>query len=426
MGVFEDVIMGSGGTNVTRRRERRSQPRVPNLRVASTGLSASLWELELVPPIALARLERDIAALASRAEEPNIFFDPLVLQAAWPRLNGLLAKRGCWMACLWETMGSEQRRLRLFLPIAVQRTGIMPQTVLQPLANEFMPIGTPLVDPETAGEACETLLQLLADPALKLPHILDMTWMRSDGAVTRHLVAAAERLGLPNGASRKHDRAVLTAKDVGRVTSVRDVAGKKTAKEFARLNRRLEETAPVSFHIHTEQEAVLDAFEAFIGLELAGWKGRRATALYNHKKITAFSREISARLAVAGACEIVEMRHGTRVIASLILFGRGGDRVTWKIAFAEDLYKASPGQQVMIEATLALLKRQSFARADSLAVRDHPMINRLWPDRLAICDMTIALDAGEARALQRTIAAKERWDRWRGRAKRLLEPFRSR
>ncbi len=425
MGVFEDVIMG-GGADVTRRRERRSQTRLPNLRATSTGLSANLWELELVPPIALARLEGDITSLAQRAQEPNIFFDPLVLQAAWPRLNGLLARRGCWMACLWETMGDRPRTLRLFLPMAVQHTGILPQKVLQPLANEFMPIGTPLVDPSTAGEACETLLQLLADPALKLPRILDMTWMRGDGAVTRHLAEAADRLGLPNAASRKHDRAVLTAANADAITTIRDVVGKKTAKEFARLNRRLEEEAPVSFRIHTEQEAVLDAFEAFIGLELAGWKGRRATALYNHKKITAFSREIAARLAVAGACEIVEMRHGARIVASLILFGRGGDRVTWKIAFAEDLYKASPGQQVMIEATLALLKRKAFVRADSLAVRDHPMINRLWPDRLAIKDVTIALDRNGTRELARTIAAKQRRDRWRALAKRLVAPLRTR
>ncbi len=418
--------MGGGGPDVTRRRERRSEVRLPNLRASSTGLSANLWELELVPPIALARLETDIAALAARAEEPNIFFDPLILQAAWPRLNGLLAKRGCWMACLWETMGDKPRKLRLFLPIAVQQTGILPQKVLQPLANEFMPIGTPLVDPATAGEACETLLQLLGDPALKLPRVLDMTWMRGDGPVTRQLIEAAERLGLPNATSRKHNRAVLNAANANKITSIRDVVGKKTAKEFARLNRRLEEEAPVSFHIHSGQEAVLDAFEAFVGLELSGWKGRRATALYNHKKITAFSREISARLAVAGACEIVEMRHGSRVVASLILFGRGGDRVTWKIAFAEDLYRASPGQQVMVEATLAFLKRKSFQRADSLAVRDHPMINRLWTDRLAIQDVTIALDRGGARRLGRTIAAKERRDRWRALAKRLIAPLRSR
>ncbi len=213
---------------------------------------------------------------------------------------------------------------------------------------------------------------------------------------------------------------MLTAANSQTITSIRDVVGKKTAKEFARLNRRLEDDAPVSFHIHTEQEAVLDAFEAFVGLELAGWKGRRATALYNHKKITAFSREISARLAVDGACEIVEMRHGGRIIASLILFGRGGDRVTWKIAFAEDLHKASPGQQVMIEATLALLKREHFQRADSLAVRDHPMINRLWPDRLAIQDVTIALDRDGGRKLAKTIAAKERQDRWRALAKQAI------
>ena len=112
-GMFEEVISQSsrkpeGLPGVL---ERRRTKRLPMLRSSHTSLTTHLWELEFIPAFGLTRLIGDIEALAARSLESNIFFEADVVRSAWPRLTSLLAPKGCWMMCLWETIG-EARYLR--------------------------------------------------------------------------------------------------------------------------------------------------------------------------------------------------------------------------------------------------------------------------------------------------------------------------
>ena len=300
------------------------------------------------------------------------------------------------------------------------RVGFPKRTVLQPLSNEFMPIGTPLLDAECAGEATETLLRLLADPALGMPAVFDFTHQIRDGATFEKLKQAATSLGLNHAETLTHQRAALFA-DLHRDAYPADTVPKKSLKEYGRLLRRLGEGGKVVAACDTKSEDVLDAFEAFLTLELKCWKGRRGTALYNQKRIAAFSRQIVVELAARGRCEIHSMRRDGKLVASLILFHRDGKVVPWKIAFDEKLARYSPGVQIMLHATRALLDRESFVSADSLAHEQQWMINRLWPDRITITDLAIQLSPFGTPDLTSSIASKERMEGWKTRAKALLQ-----
>ncbi len=413
MGIFEMAALQPGRKRdgLGRLVERRGDTRLPTLRSSQSGMSAHLWELELVPAIALARLNHDIGALSERALDQNIFFEPTVLRAAWPRLTSLLAPHGVWMACLWQS-GEDNRALRLFMPIRIHKVGLPRKTVLQPLSNQFMPIGTPLIDAEYAGEACETLLRLLSDPDLNLPDILDLAFQRTDSASTRALIAAANSLGLSNSTYNSHQRAALLSKNNGEGKNATGLS-KKHLRELARQFRKLEEKGETRFEIARSQNRVLDSVEEFLTLELSGWKGRKGTALYNHKRIAAFSRQIVAELAMNKNCEIVSLKHSGKTIAALILLGREGRFVAWKIAFDETMSAYSPGMQVMVKATQDLLKRKQFLEADSLAVPNHQMMNRVWPERLAMTDMAIALTPEADQNIDQLIAAKSRLQDWK-------------
>ena len=170
----------------------------------------------------------------------------------------------------------------------------------------------------------------------------------------------------------------------------------------------------------SKPEDVLDAFEAFLTLELKGWKGQRGTALYNQKRIAAFSRQIVVELAARDRCEIHSMKRDDKLVSSLILFHRDGKVVPWKIAFDEKLSRYSPGVQIMLHATRALLDRKGFISADSLAHEQQWMINRLWPDRITITDLAIQLTPLGTSDLASVIASKERIAGWKTRAKALL------
>jgi DNA-binding transcriptional LysR family regulator len=66
---------------------------------------------------------------------------------------------------------------------------------------------------------------------------------------------------------------------------------------------------------------------------------------------------------------------------------RSGDAAwCWKIAYDETFSRASPGVQLLLDVTDDLLADASVARADSCATADHPMIDHIWRERLALSD----------------------------------------
>ncbi len=420
MGVFEDAIIQSSRRHegLPSVLERRRTKRLPMLRASRTGLTSHLWELEFIPAFGLVRLAGDIDALTARSLEKNTFFESDMVRSAWPRLTSLLAPHGCWMLCLWETI-ADQRCLRLFMPVKLEKTGFPRRTVLQVLSNEYMPVGTPLVDAECAGEAAETLMRLLADPALNIPPVIDFTHQIRDGDTFGVLRDAASSLDLKHAETLSHQRAALIA-DKHRDSYPQDTLTKKSLKEYGRLLRRLGEEGKLVAECAREPEDVLDAFEAFLTLELRGWKGRRGTALYNQKKIAAFSRQIVVELAALGRCEIHSFLQDGNLVSSLILFHRDGRVTPWKIAFDESLARYSPGVQIVLHATRNLLDRPDFVFADSLAHEHHRMINRLWPDRVAISDLTVQVAPSTKTDLASVVESKERLHHWKHRAKVLL------
>lgn len=408
MGVFETILAQSsrkpGG--LTRVIERRAVKRDPMLRTSTTALTSHLWELELVPAFGLIRLCDDIDKLAANTLDQNIFFETPVLRSAWPRLTSLLAPHGCWMLCLWESTGSG-RDLRLFMPVRLNKVGFPARKVLEPLANQFMPLGTPMIDRDCSDEAAETLLRLLADPNLRLPGVVDFTWQREGSESQLILERAAKNLGLQSKRNASFQRAALFP-DPDKSIEPLPTLSKKRMRELKRQLRKLDEISPTEFTCASNSDSVHNAIEGFLTLELMGWKGRKGTALYNHKKIAAFSRQIVSELASANQCEIFSLTQNNKPIASLILLGRNGRLVPWKMAFDERLSAYSPGMQVMVEATRSLKQRANFVEADSLAVTDHVMMNRVWPDRIKITDLTVALRPEDKRLVEKVINAKRR------------------
>ena len=76
-------------------------------------------------------------------------------------------------------------------------------------------------------------------------------------------------------------------------------------------------------------------------------------------------------------------------IAALIVLRSGDTAWCWKIAYDERHARASPGVQLMLHATSALLADPSLAQVDSCAAPDHPMIDQIWRERLALADRLV-------------------------------------
>ena len=106
---------------------------------------------------------------------------------------------------------------------------------------------------------------------------------------------------------------------------------------------------------------------------------------------------------------------------------RSGDRAFyWKTAYDEPYAEYSPGVLLTLELSRAQQRDASITTTDSCAIEGHPMIERLWPARLALADHVVATGPGARRRLALWLAAERAKLRLRELAKRAINPLRGR
>ncbi len=323
------------------------------------------------------------AALAARSCGDNLFFHP---DFALPAMQHLGA--GVDIA----TVSDPDDRLLALSPFTRTRLGrIAPAARLW--AHDYAPLGLPLIDRDAVEPPVATLLDGLAPPGSGVSLIAPD--LPLEGPVAAALIAAARRHNRPVDVLDGHVRAMLDRAEPG-ATDPRSALPARRRKEYARQMRRLADVGEVKLVAAIDPVDVRARFEMFMQLEAAGWKGRRGTALISAAATREFAREVVAARAEAGAARIDSIDLGGHPIAMVVSFAAGETAWTWKIAYDETFGRFSPGAQLMLETAKALFTDTTLARIDSCAVADHPMIDHLWPGRLAIGTLVIGPPGGSA------------------------------
>jgi len=141
----------------------------------------------------------------------------------------------------------------------------------------------------------------------------------------------------------------------------------------------------------TEPPAVAAALGDFLALEAGGWKGRAGTATADRDDLHRFLRTAVGGLAAEGKVLVNRILVDGRAIAAGIVLRSGRGAWFWKIAYDESFARFSPGVMLTVALSNELLEDAAIERADSCATENHPMIDRLWCERLALCDRLVAL-----------------------------------
>jgi CelD/BcsL family acetyltransferase involved in cellulose biosynthesis len=338
--------------------------------------------IERRPLAGLADIVDPWRQLAQRAAEPNVFYTPDFALAAAPALGRDVEALLAWSA---------ERQLLGLLPFrrASRRYGIR-LPLLVGWTHPFAPLGTPLIDRDATADVVAAFIAHIAGDASQLVLLPLLT---DSGPVARAMRAAAERRSGAHRAFGQHQRAALDLA-AGRPRDLDEVIGTKRVRESRRLRRRLGETGRVEFAMARAPVTVAQALQRFLRLESQGWKGAAGTALIQSDAHRRFAEAALDALAGRGAAMVAEFSLDGREIASVILL-RSGDRAwPWKIAYDEGMARFSPGLQAMTDLTAALLSDDTIRFADSCAVPNHPLIDHLWHDRLAIADLMISLRPG--------------------------------
>lgn len=315
--------------------------------------------------------DREWHRLADVAVEANPFFDPGFLL---PAARALAASSGRPALALGRSTRGE---LIALAPIFDRRVGGIARA-RSVWVHDYGPLGSPLLDRSRAEEAADALLAIAAsDRGLVVPHL------PLDGLAAAALREAASARGRAIDIVAPYRRAALIRRP-GVNPDLRAAQSSKRRKEFARQMRRLGELGGVTIEEASAPAAVEAAFDAFLVLEQAGWKGAGGSALASLPVIAGFAREAVMAQAAGGRCRANSLCLNGRPIAVALSFLRDALVCTWKIAHDPQFERFSPGAQLMLELGTLLLGNPAVDRVDSLAVPDHPMIDHLWDDRLAI------------------------------------------
>ncbi|MEK4032740.1 GNAT family N-acetyltransferase [Methylocystis sp. IM2] len=177
--------------------------------------------------------------------------------------------------------------------------------------------------------------------------------------------------------------------------------GRKRLNEIGRMRRRLAESGRVEVEIVAAPRAVRAAVEEFLALEASGWKAGRG-AFLSEPSLATFLRSATRLLSAEGLCRVAALRLDGRAVAMGILLESQNRSYFWKIAYDEALRAQAPGVQLAFALTELQLARPEIDLTDSCAIANHPMIDRLWPERIAIADLAVSLDdKGFGSALRR-------------------------
>jgi CelD/BcsL family acetyltransferase involved in cellulose biosynthesis len=363
--------------------------------------AANSLAVEWRPLAELGSIAAEWRELAERALEPNIFYEPaFALEAA------SVFGRNAGAVLVWS--GTSPRRLLGFFPARIEsrRYGLR-LPVLVGWTHPYAPLGTPLVEREAAEPVIAAWLDHVAGNA-ELPGVLLLPFLPEDGPFAAALDAILRRAQMPAADSNRYHRAQLAPGD-DRPLYVERTLGQHKHKELRRSVRRLGDVGAILFTTATEPGPVAAALQDFFKLESRGWKGQAGTAAACHDDVRGFITAAVAGLAADGKVAINRILIDGRAIALTITLRSADAAWFWKIVYDEDFAPYSPGVILTLAVTEELLDEAAIARTDSCAVANHPMIDHLWRERLALADRLIAVRPhaafASARRLERLRAA---------------------
>ena len=320
-------------------------------------------------------------ALAARAIEPNVFYEPGFALAAAPVFGADVGAVLVWS-------GTAPRELLGFFPARVseRRYGLR-LPVLIGWTHPYAPLGTPLVDRDAAEPVIAAWLAYLAvDPAV--PGLLLLPLVAAHGPFAATLDGILGRAQMPSESFGSYRRALLEPGD-DRAHYLEHAVSTHRLRELQRSGRRLADRGALLF---TATAAPVAAeIDEFFALEAGGWKGEAGTAASSRDDTRVFFKAALAALALEGKVGLNRLLLDGRAIAAAVTLRSGGAAWYWKTAYDESFARQAPGMLLTAALTEQLAADVTIARTDSCAAPGTAVLDPLWRERLTLSDRLIAV-----------------------------------
>jgi CelD/BcsL family acetyltransferase involved in cellulose biosynthesis len=379
--------------------------------------SAMSFDVELRPLAELASIADEWRALAARAIEPNVFYEPGFALAAAPLLGADVRAGLIWSRTPRQLVG--------LFPVRIDRRRYgVPFSVMVGWTHSYAPLGAPLVDRDMAEPVIAAWLDHVEDDTA-LPDLMLMPLIDQAGPFATALADVLARRGCEATSFDRHQRALLLPGG-SRADYFQRTMSAKRLRNMRRRQRRLQELSDVTIEEAKEGDGIARGLDDFFALEAAGWKGRAGTAILQNEDVRRFIQ--GAVLALGGEHKVLihRLRANGRTIAATIALKSGDAAWGWKVAYDEAYADYSPGVLAVLGLTEAILADPAVTQVDSCATAADTMASQLWHERLTMADWLFTTAAGgefsfglasRLEALRRTAiaAAKSARDHVRGR-----------
>ena len=347
--------------------------------------------------------------LCGRALEANAFAEPAFLIAAARHI----APPGVEFILVW----ADERRQKLVGLLAISSLRLGVAEIWQ---SEQAGLAAIALDREAAAETFDSVAQWLRDKR-RAAALLAPT-LASDGKTARLLAEFVHRLGSTFVSLHPRQRAILSAARDERARFEAALNGKRL-KEWRRLRRRLAERGVLAFRAAECPAALAATSEAFLALEPKSWKGRGGAPLVADPARAAFAREMLKSFASENKLRVCALELADAPIAMGVVLSSQGRAFYWKTAYDEAFAEFSPGVLLTLDLSRVQEADPKVEATDSCAIEDHPMIDRLWPGRLALEDRLVPLGSGADWRVKLWLAKREQTRLLKEIAKRALFPL---
>lgn len=354
------------------------------------------------------------AELSRHAVEPNPHMSPAAVSAA----TLLVPEDRIVIVAAWrsEALGSESLvGIWALLRQCDWRTGFA-LVLTAPLVPLYEVSSLPVLDRDHAEDIALAMLRHLAASS-DLPKVLALPLLPLEGPCSDALREALRATGSRLSTYETWQRPVMVAQpgdDAERY--LRRALGSGYKKRMQQFRSLAKAGTPV--FARRRGNAARDAFETFLALEAAGWKGEAGTAIACLPQDSAYFHRLVELLSAQDAVLVDALLIDGKPIAMGLLVESAGTRNFLKIAYDETQGRLSPGRALTIAMLQADFRDGPPAFFDSGAGEGVDAGTYVWGERRQMANALVAIGASAFGAAQLAANARMWLRRVRDRALR--------
>jgi hypothetical protein len=219
--------------------------------------------------------------------------------------------------------------------------------------------------------------------------LLECKWIPGEGAFHRLLVEYLAEQHKFSLLDETYSRAMLVPRASAK-EYLEEVLSGERRRRLRRHEERLQEQGKIEYVALALDGEVRAWLEEFLRLEAAGWKGQEGTALQCREEDRRFFVESMTGAFQRGQLMMMGLHVNGRPIAMFCDLLAPPWSFVFKLTFAEDYGRFSPGALLELEKIRCLHERKAIRWVDSCNAPGPSLLKDLWAERRLIDTVVIA------------------------------------